>query len=228
MTQIPILTVMEFVPGTDFTEIDPAEVLTTVNCSEEELHKRLHDIGKVIMYDVLLNNWDRLPILWASEGNLGNLFYSNNPDQRIVAIDNTITSIPVDSDPFKEYMGKVTQLLDDIATWNESVEGTNSLVEKLRTYLRNSMNVDIGKKGTYAVWQGMISGVITIHRNVTTEKLETLRDEMAQEVAKVFEAMVHGQDFQSQYGLTRVNLAFLEAMLSVYTKYVPTFLPLQQ
>jgi hypothetical protein len=79
MTQIPILTVMEFVPGEDFTDVrkiitliltlqvDLNEVLSTQSCDEQELQKRLFDIGRIIMYDVLLNNWDRLPILWASE-----------------------------------------------------------------------------------------------------------------------------------------------------------------
>jgi hypothetical protein len=72
----------------------------------------------------------------------------------------------------------------------------------------------------------MLAGTITIVENVTKEKLEKLRDEMGREVQQVFDAMTHGKDTSGQYGLTRVKVEFIEAILTAFTEFVPRMKPL--
>lgn len=35
------------------------------------------------MFDVLINNWDRLPIIWDNDGNIGNIMFASNPNAPI-------------------------------------------------------------------------------------------------------------------------------------------------
>ena len=35
-------------------------------------------IGRILTLDLLLNNWDRLPIVWENEGNPNNIIFSKS------------------------------------------------------------------------------------------------------------------------------------------------------
>lgn len=36
------------------------------------------------MFDVFINNWDRFPLIWDHEGNLGNFLFTDNEGMPIV------------------------------------------------------------------------------------------------------------------------------------------------
>jgi hypothetical protein len=98
----------------------------------------LYDLGRILALDVLLNNWDRLPLLWENEGNGDNLLFIdqtnlhstgseitgghqqtlNMPNEntltRIISIDQSITSILPSTTGYDAYLSKVRLLISEI------------------------------------------------------------------------------------------------------------------
>ena len=77
-------------------------------------HDRWHALGCVIGFDMLINNWDRLPFAWANAGNAGNLLVS--ADGSITAIDQAIGLI-VDETNRTGYFQHVKALLECGKLW---------------------------------------------------------------------------------------------------------------
>lgn len=53
-------------------------------------------LAKITTYDVVINNWDRIPIVWDNKGNPENILFTTSRKRKEVVpfpIDNTITSI---------------------------------------------------------------------------------------------------------------------------------------
>eukprot|EP00479_Gromia_sphaerica_P007627 TRINITY_DN260_c0_g1_i1.p1 TRINITY_DN260_c0_g1~~TRINITY_DN260_c0_g1_i1.p1 ORF type:complete len:362 (-),score=67.14 TRINITY_DN260_c0_g1_i1:80-1165(-) len=81
---------MEFLPGIALDKI-PGDQLS-------EIFKKFPDIprqiGGILAFDVIVNNWDRLPLIWSNEGNLGNLIINletgivHGIDQQLTGINN--------------------------------------------------------------------------------------------------------------------------------------------
>jgi len=220
MCQIPILTVLEYIPGTEFSF--GANFKTLLKPNTEEAFKRLKDIGKIIALDVLINNWDRFPIIWdAKEGNLDNLFFTL--DSHIVGIDQSVTSIVEEN--VGEYLERVSELLDQIAKFDTKNDEKFPLIVKFRKYMINhhDFRFDIESSGTMAIWRGMMEGILSIIENVTEPKLKEYYETCNQQVESVFEGMVSGKDKTGRYGLSRVNIAFLVSILQLFLKYKDIF-----
>jgi len=220
MCQIPILSVLEYIPGTEFSF--GANFKTLLKPNTEDAYKRLKDIGKIIALDVLINNWDRFPIIWdAKEGNLDNLFFTL--DSHIVGIDQSVTSIVEENVP--EYLERVSELLDQIAKFDPKNEDKYPLIVKFRKYMINhhDFRFDIESSGTNALWKGMMEGILSIIENVTEPKLIEYYDTCNHQVQSVFQGMVSGKDKIGRYGLSRVNTSFLVSILKLFQKYKDIF-----
>lgn len=69
---IPILFIMEFLPGKSHR----ASLLILLGCTSDEVldsdlksesewgQKALFDLGRILVFDVFINNWDRFPFIW--------------------------------------------------------------------------------------------------------------------------------------------------------------------
>lgn len=54
----------------------------------------MQQIGGMIAVDMLINNFDRTPLIWNHQGNANNLMFTVTPDGPVlVAIDNTTQPI---------------------------------------------------------------------------------------------------------------------------------------
>jgi len=218
MCQIPILSLIEFIPGSEFSTADFRTLLKT---DTEDGFNRCKEIGKMITLDVLINNWDRFPIIWdAEEGNLDNIFFTQSS---IIGIDQSVTSIL--ENHVEDYLGRVTELLDQIAKFDPKDDQKYPLIVKFRNYILNhhDFRFDIGSNGTRALWQGLLEGILSIIDNVTEEKLYEIYTTFELEVESVFEGMVIGKDKNGRYGLSRVNVPFLGSILNVFIKYKVLF-----
>ena len=47
-----------------------------------------HQVGKIVAFDALINNVDRIPLLWDNEGNTANLMLSDA--SKVIAIDQAV------------------------------------------------------------------------------------------------------------------------------------------
>ena len=78
------LLLMEYVSGIDLLHLDPNKAASLFK--ETQGKENLKGIGKLIVLDFILNNWDRLPIIWDNEGNYANIMFQD--DGSVVGIDN--------------------------------------------------------------------------------------------------------------------------------------------
>jgi len=213
---------MEFIPGKEFSSADIKNLLLP---GTEEARVNCFSIGKLIAFDVFINNWDRLPIIWDSkEGNVDNIFFSNNPSTPVLGIDQCITSI-TDKENSDKYLSRVEDLMTQLATFDPKKEENFPLVTKTRDFLKIAPGItfDIGPEGTHMIWCGIMKGVVDIVKNVDEQKLTELRKKYECMVEEVFDEMTVGKDKLGLYGLTRVNVSFLVEILSIFQKYVDKF-----
>lgn len=76
------------------------------NYFDAEIYK---GIGGMLLMDMLINNWDRLPVegLWNNQGNAGNIMIHKKTKNRSMSlIDQTVT--PVGADQREEYLNNIT------------------------------------------------------------------------------------------------------------------------
>jgi hypothetical protein len=69
---------MEMVAGQQLNAISEADAAHYFDGETPESIAFLTQMGRIIALDVLLNNWDRLPVIWDNEGNWGNLIVSHD------------------------------------------------------------------------------------------------------------------------------------------------------
>eukprot|EP00927_Polykrikos_kofoidii_P076084 TRINITY_DN7282_c0_g1_i1.p1 TRINITY_DN7282_c0_g1~~TRINITY_DN7282_c0_g1_i1.p1 ORF type:complete len:811 (-),score=111.24 TRINITY_DN7282_c0_g1_i1:51-2483(-) len=65
------LGVLEFVPGQSLQGVETHNLLKSL--PGETLHGIWRDVGRLLAFDALINNLDRVPLLWDNDGNTGNL-----------------------------------------------------------------------------------------------------------------------------------------------------------
>jgi hypothetical protein len=154
------LVLMEFIEGgIGLRYIEPADAPFYLEASCSSGADCLRTIGMCIGFDLLINNWDRLPVggIWNNEGNLRNLLLKKVGEKvDICLIDQTITVI-VDETKKQEYLDKVKDLVHNIFTntAEKSIEALSTVQEAI---LLNT-GYDIGSKGLKTIEEGIRDGL---------------------------------------------------------------------
>mmetsp|Transcript_10041 Transcript_10041/g.10958 ORF Transcript_10041/g.10958 Transcript_10041/m.10958 type:complete len:410 (+) Transcript_10041:73-1302(+) len=90
--QRPFIMVMEYIEGTGFFQLNRQTGPTSFNSVDSIGSYNLYDLGRVIGADVLINNFDRCPLVWENDGNGGNIMFGPQLTG-IYAIDSKATCI---------------------------------------------------------------------------------------------------------------------------------------
>jgi len=218
MKEMPMVMLMEFVKGKEFSTPGVCDLL----CSDKSHgQQRCYELGRLIMFDVFINNWDRLPIIWDSpEGNIDNILFLDSEKTPIIGIDQSVTSIikPEEQIP---YFHKVRQLLTELCNFDFSQLKDFPFATKIQQFIlaHQDLKFDIGRFGLRAAWIGMMQGCLDIIQNISGEKLKREYDSLNTQVELVFTNMVSGKDTLARYGLNRVDLQFLMAVLALFKEF---------
>jgi len=112
--------ILEFVPG--------------IGVQGQELHERLeamtpdrldsfwYQVGEIVAFDALINNLDRVPLLWDNEGNTANLMLrEDNGGVAVVGIDQAVTAIVAEGPGRERYAARLRVLAEGVFTgsWKE-------------------------------------------------------------------------------------------------------------
>lgn len=126
----------------------------------------LRQLGAILALDVLVNNVDRLPLIWDHQGNAGNLMLNERNEP--VSIDGQIVGLRADSGR-AEYMERVRHLLAgrQRAAATAAAAGAAAAAPRraapqfgaVRAALRQHCHVDIGSEGELALEDGLWSVV---------------------------------------------------------------------
>jgi hypothetical protein len=136
------------------------------NVNEKELMHQdvLKDLGRIVILDLLLNNWDRMPVgmLWKHEGNPNNLLV-NTKLKRCFAIDQATTEIPQFLYPenHKEYMENVKLFMK---TFQEIEPTSESPIESISKFISLHSGFEISKEGKLFIFEGMTETIQKIKK----------------------------------------------------------------
>jgi len=154
MMSLPILTVMEYINGESIFSFD-LKLLVDENQNLSNLGKKICiQIGNLVIFDALINNWDRIPAIWDNEGNFGNFLISKT--QGLISIDSTISSIAnLQSSQCEVYLEKVRKLLFEVENFEKLKPQELKYISKIRDFFKMNVNFDVGDEGMKLIRQGM-------------------------------------------------------------------------
>lgn len=126
--------------------------------------KLLAQFGRVIALDMLVNNFDRFPMIWANQGNANNVLIRVGADGEVVvtAIDQCVAQIkdePHEDTNITEYLGRVAACLNEAA----GPEPTGPCVTKVRDFLKRYCDGhDIGEEGCRQIQEGLLAAAVDV------------------------------------------------------------------
>jgi hypothetical protein len=141
----------------------------------------LWQLGGMLLFDVLINNWDRMPLrgVWTNEGNLGNVLVDG---KNVTIIDQTVTVIPLQHRA--PYLAAIDAFFRDVCAWraaggetcdpddtavvtacmaatkNSDTDGY--LLDTVRLSLILHTGHDIGLRGEVVMLQGLCAALRTL------------------------------------------------------------------
>eukprot|EP01137_Pigoraptor_chileana_P008440 Opistho-2@55280 len=139
----------------------------------------LKEIGGMMAFDVLINNSDRLPLLWNNEGNLGNILISRTGIDgvwRAYAIDQAIATIdatkPAAEKIFSAYSTRVNRL---ISSMKASVSTGGSVCPEINAVATAIANWTVGSvvlEETEALYlqRALEAGLLALAEGVNMER----------------------------------------------------------
>jgi len=182
LSKAPLFLVIEYLPAIELANRFPplsAEWSQQVfGANPNGMHVSLNDGGKMVLrflgsvlaFDMLVNNFDRLPCIWSNAGNPGNIMFSDNGEP--IAIDNMPCCLQAGVESQKqvleEYMERVKRLARSVAA---SPDTEHQDFKRVRDFLRDGakeghgwigLNIDIGVEGTLAVQNGFLQCIRSI------------------------------------------------------------------
>lgn len=125
-------------------------------------------MGRVVAFDMLVNNCDRLPAIWSVGGNPGNVMFRKD-DSSLISIDNMPTCMGRKADN-----AMVTDYLNKVRATSIAVLSQPNVVHpdfaKIRSFLRDGCSghgwlglfIDVGDAGVCEIQHGFVEAVTTI------------------------------------------------------------------
>lgn len=154
----PVFMIMEFIPGVEVQGLSQ-EMAQEYFCEPQNFKILMKTLGKIALYDILINNWDRMQLgLWDNEGNARNLLISKKITEYrdIVGIDQAVTSIQksVNKVGYDQYLEKVKNFLTDILT---NSRGKDSAISIFKSFLESVTLIQIPAETFEYFREGVIS-----------------------------------------------------------------------
>jgi hypothetical protein len=148
-----VIMLLEYLKGENMLELTHEQLRVALSPAT------LHCIGSMLVVDLVINNWDRIPLaqnqIWPNEGNLANLFFQNS---QLVLIDQTVTAIIGSSMRRRGYLANVAAFVTQILS-AEREHSTPCPFAQLRAYFSATLQIDIGAQGQTHLRQGFLQSL---------------------------------------------------------------------
>ncbi|EDQ92135.1 uncharacterized protein MONBRDRAFT_22989, partial [Monosiga brevicollis MX1] len=99
----------------------------------------LRDLGAMAAADMLLNNFDRTPLIWDHEGNANNFMFVT--DNHVAAIDNSTAGI-TNEDGIERYLGRVQAALQEALQHDAQGKHTAKVVHFIEKWTGLTLDAD--------------------------------------------------------------------------------------
>lgn len=189
----------------------------------------LRSLGALVAFDLIINNFDRLPCVWDNKGNASNLMFANASAEPL-SIDNMVFCIaPEHARATAKYMERVKEVVADcihhVCMGVEQFE-----FARIRMFLKDGcpegqgwsgLGIDIGVEGTLEIQTGFMNLVhFSVYgdncqdgENITLEWLEEVRSALLQQLPgdnPLRDAPKH------MYGFDSVHPQFCAAVIDAF------------
>eukprot|EP00808_Paulinella_micropora_P004021 g48954.t1 len=183
-------------------------------------------LGAVLVYDLLINNWDRLPLagIWTNNGNANNLLFILSKDQSagcsLLVIDQAVTAILHQANRDK-YTSQVAALCHGARAYAkgppykdaaaQDVALFEDTMQKLCEWIKKETGSDVGASGQKAISEGFsktLMAVLAIGKSDFAKRLNKLGEQVVDMLSgeadaknfKEVEAKNSGQDGKTTEG----------------------------
>jgi len=213
----PIISVMEFIPGNNLYKSN-LNILFGKDALHDAGKKLLIEVGRILAFDVLINNWDRLPLIWDNVGNTENILFTDS--NLVYGIDQSVQSInpKLHEENFKKYIAKVSTLLNHALALNT---GDETGVNKVRNCIKQTTDYDIGVSGCKYLYIGLLKQIEIFCSTLDHTIIQSIYSNLEDEVTKMIGNMGYGMDTHSRYGLNIIDLVFLDTILALFKSHLP-------
>ncbi|KAJ5078282.1 actin-fragmin kinase -related [Anaeramoeba ignava] len=184
--------IMEFVFGKDLTQLTSVDEF-----KQMATPKAMNDWGKLLCYDIIINNWDRFPCLWP--GNFGNIMFSQDGDSfSAMGIDQKVTPLSTKFQvKYDGYMNKVKKFLELMQS-EENIENIPeikfSFIDSLQPFKIEKELFEDLRKGFFYVWDMFIQIKEKYFEDLKSQFVKLIHHDWA-DVWKTGLSMVHTQFF---------------------------------
>lgn len=176
--------------------------------------KLLHELGRIIALDMLVNNFDRSPMIWSHEGNANNILIKVDPDGTVIvsAIDqgvSTIVDTAGETANVDAYVAKVKAAIAEAA----EQKGVGPYITKIRDFIKQWVGPghDIGMAGCQHVQGGIMECAVEIAGNHGHHAIW-------QETADAFTKA--GAKW-GEHGVAAINVDFIESVATAIAESIP-------
>jgi len=172
--QSTFLSVVDFVDGFGMMGMDAHNHLR-----EQAAHEPVwYELGRLMGFDMLVNNFDRLPLAWTNEGNLGNVMVGSSV-KAVVGIDQACAPI-THPDGLTMYTKRVQKAVD------EARNGASQRFEAVKTAIYNNTAVELTDDHVQSLRKGCLDFVLEAIRRSDAGEFEQILEEVSSEVVATF------------------------------------------
>lgn len=181
VTHMEIVTVMEYVSGCAMMGM-PAH-----NYLQESRNSSgiWNSLGRLMSYDLLINNFDRLPLAWSNEGNLGNVMLSSGSSD-VVGIDQSVQPI-TNAEGLSNYLLRVKKVCEAV----RSGEGEPFKTVMQAIYINTA--IELSSEETCFLRRGCLAFLEEVAQMNTSGMLSTVLDDVSNQVVSELGSASHTQ-----------------------------------
>lgn len=148
-----------------------------------------YELGRLMAFDMLINNFDRLPLAWTNDGNLGNVMLGSSLGVA-VGIDQSVAPI-VHVDGLRAYTSRVRQAVV------EARDGEAKAFAAVKDAIYNNTATELTAAELRILRQGCFDFVLEVVRLADQGHLEGILEGVSSEVSAAFGRETTGDNRQA-------------------------------
>jgi len=205
------LGILEYIPGC--TVQGPEFQRKLQDMQPDSVRDFWSEVGEIIAYDALINNVDRVPLLWDNEGNTANLMLPDTGvTEKVVGIDQAVANI-IPTGPGRErFLFRLKDLSEAVfrESWKDSPSVTASL-ERVSECFLLSCGVQVDKISLMA---GLRQGLTKVADLMEDGSLTAALDEAIVKGKEIFRAATVDMGHKELPNMRDFLLATAETIVS--------------
>jgi len=169
--------VLEYIRGTPMMGLPAQQCLLQLSAVCSDLTSSLsvaaqnawRELGRLMAFDVIINNFDRIPLVWSNEGNLANIMLSGSMDETssltVVGIDQKVSPI-LHQAGLAAYLDKVRAMVRRLqsSSWED--------FESVKVAVYSNTAVELGESQLVLVREGLLGFFREVSDLLATNQLE--------------------------------------------------------